>query len=116
MTQSGGIMGTPDGPTVGELFRRFDSLVNEVREFRRDVADQQRQFAREYLRRAEYDALQASDTIQVRGLEQEVHNLEKRMEKADDRRRTDRALIFSALVAPVLVAVLTALFLRGGMG
>ncbi len=116
MTHSGGIMGTPDGPTLGELFRRFDVLANEVREFRRDVADQQRQFASEYLRRAEYDALQTSDVIQVRGLEQEVHNLAKRMEASEERRRTDRALIFSALIAPVLVAVLVAAFLRGGVG
>ncbi len=108
-------MTIPDGPTLGELFRRFDVLANEVREFRRDVADQQRQFASEYLRRAEYDALQASDVVQLRGLEQEVHNLEKRMEKADERRRTDRALVLSALVAPILVAVFVAVFLRGGL-
>ncbi len=108
-------MTTPDGPTIGELFRRFDSLANEVREFRRDVAEQQRRFASEYLRRAEYDALQASDVVQLRGLEQEVHSLEKRMEKADERRRTDRALVLSALVAPILVAVFVAVFLRGGL-
>ncbi len=109
-------MTMPDGPTIGELFRRFDGLANEVREFRRDVAEQQRRFASEYLRRAEYDALQASDVVQLRGLEQEVHNLEKRMEKADERRRTDRALVLSALVAPILVAMFVAAFLRGGLG
>jgi hypothetical protein len=117
-------MSTPD-MTLGELGRRIDALMAEVRTTREamqvevrqtriDMTEHNRRFESEFLRKSEFEARQSADVMQLRGLESEVHALVKRQEASDERRRTDRALIISAFVAPLVVAVFVALLLNGG--
>lgn len=104
---------TDDAPALGEVARRLDDLVREVREMRREMAEERKDFHARYLPRVEFDLSQQSDAIQVRGLEGEVHNIKKRLDTTEDRRRQDRALLLGSLAFPLLVTLLGALLLSG---
>ena len=102
-----------DAPVLGEVVRRLDDVVREVREMRREMAEERKDFQARFLPRAEFDLSQQADGIQVRGLEGEVHNIKKRMDTTEDRRRQDRALLLGSLAFPLLVTLLGALLLSG---
>lgn len=100
-------------PTLGELARRFEDRLADVREdiqalgLRLDsrVSLERYQLEREALGK-EVTAL----TERVRAIEMD-RDRERRQKDADqraaeDQRRQDRRLIFTALIAPVLVLLL----------
>jgi len=102
--------------TLGELARRIDALLSEVRQTRIEMVEHNRRYESEFLRKTEFEARQAADVAQVRGLESEVHSIQKRLDSTEDRRRTDRALIISSFIAPLVVALLVAFLLRSSGG
>jgi hypothetical protein len=122
---------TPDGPTLGEVVRRLDDAVRELREMRREIADDRARFEARFLPRAEFDLAQAADAIQMRGLEGETHSVAKRLEalevkvdgktrevngrvdQIEERYRAYRTLVLSAFVFPLLVMLIGGLLISG---
>ena len=100
-----------------DIARRLDLLEQLLRELpdRLDAA---------YLRRETYEADQRADGVQLRGLEAEVRSLRHEIEKLEsdiaaerkDREKeaaTNRRLIVSAFLAPIVVAIVLAIVLGG---
>jgi hypothetical protein len=109
---------TGDGPSLGEVVRRLEDIVARLDEMQRGTADLQARFEKTYVRSDVFQAVQATDAVQVRGLEGELHSLSKRFDATDarintieERRRQDRALVLSSLAFPLIIAVVTAVFL-----
>jgi tetrahydromethanopterin S-methyltransferase subunit G len=120
-----------DEPTLGELFRRLDAAVTEVRELRREIAEDRQRFELKFLPRAEFDLAQHSDAIVIRGLENETHSVAKRLDnveakidaksremhqridKVEERRRADRALVLTGLAFPLILLLIGALIATG---
>lgn len=113
---------TGDEVTVGELVRRLeetgrrfenrlDEVVRRLEQSSKNSAERESRFEQLFLPRREFELSQQVDATQARGLESEVHKITKRMDVTEDRRRGDRILVFTALVAPVLVALMTAAIL-----
>jgi hypothetical protein len=113
---------TSDGLSMGELMRRIEDIVARLDEMQRGTAEREARFEKTYVRADVFQQVQATDAVQVRGLESEIHSLSKRFDATDaristveERRRQDRALVLSGLAFPLIVALLTALFLTGRM-
>jgi hypothetical protein len=113
---------TSDGPSMGELMRRIEDIVARLDEMQRGTAEREARFEKTYVRSDVFREVQATDAVQVRGIEAEIHSLSKRFDATDtrigtieERRRQDRALVLSGLAFPLIVALLTALFLTGRM-
>lgn len=99
---------TPDGPTLGEVMRGVDDLKRQLGEVSKLIASERAESARIYVRSDVFAAERSADAIQLQGLEQEVHSLSKRIDESDARKRTDRALILSGLIFPIVVALVVA--------
>jgi hypothetical protein len=117
--------------TLGEVARRLEEVVSELREMRREAAEDRQRFEARFLPRAEFDLAQQSDAILIRGLENETHSVARRLDavdnkvdvkakelyervdKVEERRRVERALLWTSLGAPVLILLLSALFVTG---
>jgi hypothetical protein len=109
---------TGDGPSLGEVVRRLEDIVARLDEMQRGTAEREARFEKTYVRSDVFQAVQATDAVQVRGLEGEIHSLSKRFDATDarintieERRRQDRALVLSSLAFPLIIAVVTAVFL-----
>jgi hypothetical protein len=116
-----------DSPTLGEVVRRLDDAVRELREMRREIAEDRSRFEARFLPRAEFDLSQATDAIQMSGLERETHSVGKRLDaveiKSDEkiaevakglkeieqRRRSERMWLIGAVVMPSVLLLLNAL-------
>ncbi len=128
------------------LGRRVDDVVRRLEEAARAGAEREARFESLFLPRREFELSQQADAIEMRGLTAEVHKVGKqqdaceaqrradaiqwdqrrkedqlasdaRWKEATDRRRADRTLVLSALVFPILVAIITAALLaQGGIG
>ncbi len=107
---------TDDAPTLGEVVRRLYDIVRRLDEMQRANAEREARYEQTYVRLDVFQARETADAIQVRGIEGEVHSLGKRLEQQEERRRTDRALLFTSLIAPLLVAAITAIFLARTIG
>jgi predicted RNA-binding protein len=113
---------TSDGPSLGEVVRRLEDIVARLDEMQRATAEREARFETIYVRSDVFKAVQATDAVQISGLEAEIHSLVKRFDATDarigtveERRRQDRALVLSGLAFPLIIALLTALFLTGRM-
>jgi predicted RNA-binding protein len=113
---------TGDGPSLGEVVRRLEDIVARLDEMQRATAEREARFETIYVRADVFRAVQATDAVQMSGLEAEIHSLVKRFDATDtrigtveERRRQDRALVLSGLAFPLVIALLTALFLTGRM-
>ncbi len=111
-----------NGPTLGEVVRRLEDIVVRLDEIQRGTAEREARFEKTYVRVDVFEAVQATDAVQLRGIEGEIHSLSKRFDATDaristveERRRQDRALVLSGLAFPLIIALLTALFLTGRM-
>ncbi|MDR3079461.1 MAG: hypothetical protein LBV60_00780 [Streptomyces sp.] len=112
-----------DEPTLGELARRFEDRLADVRDdiqtlgFRLDsrVSMERYQLEREAMAKE----LQQI-TERVRGIEvdreQEQRQRDTDQRAVEDRRRADRRLAFTALVAPVILLILQAYIAARGAG
>jgi hypothetical protein len=117
------------GPTLGEVVRRLDEAIREIRETRRERAESHSRSEATYLRKTEFAAERQTDAVVIRGLENEVHSTSKRIEaldveltvgfkdvKADlqrieERRRTDRMWLVGGLAFPIILMLVAAVML-----
>jgi hypothetical protein len=113
---------TSDGPSLGEVVRRLEDIVARLDEMQRTSAEREARNEKIYVRADVFAAREATDAVQLRGIEGEIHSLSKRFDATEtristmeERRRQDRALVLSGLAFPLIVALLTALFLTGRM-
>src|SRR5688572_24262675 len=104
-----------DAPTVDEIVRRLDDVSRRLDEITARVELRESRMEAAYVRKDVFEAVQAADVTQMRGLEGEVHNIGKRLDTTEDRRRQDRALLLGSLAFPLLVTLLGALLLTGRM-
>lgn len=121
----------PDGngaPTLGEVTRRLDDVSRRLDAVVQRIEASQQRFEATFVRIDLYERDKKADGFQMRGLEEEQHSLGKRhtaditrldgrvddltesvdgkFKQQEERRRTDRALVFSALIAPILVLLI----------
>jgi hypothetical protein len=124
-----------DAPTLGEVVRRLDEVSRRLDDVSTRLDQREVRMAAEYQRRDVAEAQAQADAIQLRGLEAEQHSIGKRLDaeaaalarrldtetsalsvrlnRAEDQRRQDRALLLGSLAFPLLVMLLGALFLSG---
>lgn len=104
----------PTEPTLGEVMRRLEDVRTDLKDDFRELAlrlDSKVSLERYQLeQQARDDALKLM-TERVKGIEEArtlaAQNRQDEAQRAADRRAADRRLIFTALVAPVLLLILT---------
>lgn len=111
---------TPDhgengSPTMGEMSRRLDAAVREIRDLVQEVRQDRNQMHQTYLPREQYNALRQADDVQIAGLEREQHNLVKRLDAFESQQRTNRALVWGSLLFPILAALIVVILTSGGL-
>lgn len=113
----------PDEPTLGEVVRRLEAVHQDLKDDFRDVAG--RLDSKVSIERYQYEKEAAAErerllTERIRAVEearaQEAREKQETEQKAADRRASDRRLIFSALIAPVLMLILTLYLTSQGAG
>lgn len=113
----------PDEPTLGEVMRRLEDVRTDLKDDFRELGlrlDSKVSLERYQLeQQARDDALKLL-TERVKGTEeardQEERQRRDEAQRAADRRAADRRLIFTALVAPVLLLILTVYLNAQGAG
>lgn len=104
-----------DEPTLGELARRLEAVHLDLKEDFRELAkrlDAKVSLERYELERRSRDEVHTQLTERIAAIEeariqeQRQHDADRRA--AEERRRSDRRLAFTALVAPVLLILLQA--------
>jgi hypothetical protein len=67
-----------------------------------------------------FAAREATDAVQLRGIEGEIHSLSKRFDATDtristmaERRRQDRTVLLLGLAFPLIIALISAFFSAG---
>lgn len=93
-----------DEPSNGELWR----LITEVRADLSLRLDQ-------LVRRDVYDARETARDRAMESLQRDIQEVKDDQDKVEDRRAADRRLIFTALVAPVLMLLLTIYLAKQGV-
>ncbi|MEW2420428.1 hypothetical protein AB0911_07780 [Streptomyces nigra] len=113
----------PDEPTLGEVVRRLEAVHQDLKEDFRDVAG--RLDGKVSIERYQYEKEAGAEreralTERVREIEaareKEKEEKQQAEQKLADRRAADRRLIFSALIAPVLMLILTLYLTSQGAG
>lgn len=113
----------PDEPTLGEVVRRLEAVHQDLKDDFRDVAG--RLDSKVSIERYQYEKEAAAErerlmTERIRTIEeartQEAREKMEAEQKAADRRASDRRLLFSALIAPVLMLLLTLYLTSQGAG
>lgn len=113
----------PDEPTLGEVVRRLEAVHLDLKEDFRDVAG--RLDGKVSIERFQYekDAQLERDRLRDERLkaiedarEREAREKQEAEQKAATQRASDRRLIFSALIAPVLMVLLTLYLNSQGAG
>lgn len=105
---------TDSAPTLGEVVRRLDDVSRRLDEITARVEAREARMEAAFVRKDVFEAVQVADATQVRGIESEVHTIIKRLDLAEERRRTDRALLFTSLIAPLLLMLIGAVVLTNG--
>lgn len=88
--------------TNSEIVRRLDDITARI-------ADLVRQLETGYVRRDVAEAESKTTAVLLDGLENEVHGLGKRMDRADENATANRRLAIAGLVYPLIVGVIVAL-------
>lgn len=113
----------PDDPTLGEVMRRLEDVRQDLKEDMRELGtrlDSKVSMERYQLEQLARDEAIKLLTERVKGIEeardQEARARRDAEQRAADRRAADRRLIFTALVAPVLLLLLTVYLGAKGAG
>jgi hypothetical protein len=100
----------PDGPTLGEIARRLEAVHADLKEDLREYGsrlDKKVSLERYQLEQAARDAAVTAAAERVRALEEareaDAREADRQRRAVEDRRRADRRLLFTALIAPVLL-------------
>lgn len=112
-----------DEPTLGEIVRRLEAVHADLKEDVRELGsrlDSKVSMERYTIEQANRDDAAKRLSERVTGIEeareQEHRQADQDRQKDDDRRRTDRRLVFTALVAPILVLLFQAYLASKGAG
>jgi CHASE3 domain sensor protein len=112
-----------DDPSNGELARRLEAVHQDLKEDFREIAtrlDAKVSLERYELERRNRDEVHVAMMERIQAIEtarqKERQDAEMARQKAEDQRRADRRLIFSALVVPVLIVLLQAFLAAKGAG
>lgn len=113
----------PDEPTLGEVVRRLEAVHQDLKEDFRDVAGrldgkvsiERFQFERDAALERERLSNERIKAIEEARAREAREKLEAE-QKAADRRAGDRRLAFSALIAPVVMLLLTIYLNSRGAG
>ncbi|MFH9610412.1 hypothetical protein [Streptomyces sp. NPDC017448] len=104
----------PDEPTLGEVMRRLEDVRTDLKDDLREMGtrlDSKVSLERYQLEQLAKDEALRQVAERVRGIEEAREQAAERRradeQRAADRRAADRRLIFTALVAPVLLLILT---------
>jgi hypothetical protein len=110
-------------PTLGEVCRRLENVRQDLKEDIREIGS--RLDSKVSMERYQLEQQARDETVKlllerVRGLEeareQEAENRRREDQRLADRRAADRRLLFTALVAPVLLVLLTVYLNARGAG
>lgn len=113
----------PDDPTLGEVMRRLEDVRQDLKEDMRELGT--RLDSKVSMERYQLEQLARDETIKllterIKGIEeardQEARAHRDAEQRIADRRAGDRRLIFTALVAPVLLLLLTVYLSARGAG
>jgi hypothetical protein len=112
-----------DEPTLGEVVRRLEAIHADLKEDLREYGarlDKKVSVERYELERRAADDVHRQVIERVAAIEaervQEKREAEAERRKREDERRADRRLVFSCLVAPVLLLILQAYLAARGAG
>lgn len=104
----------PDEPTLGEVMRRLEDVRTDLKDDFRELGlrlDSKVSLERYQLEQAARDEALRLAVERIKGIEeqreQEARSRRDEEQRLADRRAADRRLIFTALVAPVLLLILT---------
>ncbi|MFC8862642.1 MULTISPECIES: hypothetical protein [Streptomyces] len=104
----------PDEPTLGEVMRRLEDVRTDLKDDLREMGarlDSKVSLERYQLEQAARDEALRLAVERIKGIEeqreQEARSRRDEEQRLADRRAADRRLIFTALVAPVLLLILT---------
>ncbi len=113
----------PDEPSNGELARRLEAVHQDLKEDFRELAkrlDAKVSLERYELERRNRDEVHVAMMERIQAIEtsrtEEQRKAQESRQKAEDQRRADRRLIFSALVVPVLLVLLQVYLTAKGAG
>lgn len=114
----------PDDPTLGEVARRLEAIHQDLKEALREYGDRLEKkvsIERYELERRAADDVHRQVIERVANIEtarsKERQDSEAQQRKLEDQRRADRRLVFSCLIAPVLLLLLQMyLAARGAAG
>ena len=112
-----------DGPSNGELARRLEAVHQDLKEDFRELAkrlDAKVSVERYEIERRNRDEVHVQLMERIAAFEaaraEEQRKADAARQKAEDQRRADRRLAFTALVAPVLLILLQAYLAARGAG
>jgi hypothetical protein len=112
-----------DDPSNGELARRLEAIHQDLKEDFRELAkrlDAKVSLERYELERRNRDEVHVQMMERITAIEtarqKERQDADVVRQKAEDQRRSDRRLIFSALIVPVLIVLLQAYLAARGAG
>jgi hypothetical protein len=104
-----------DEPSNGELARRLDAIHVDLKEDFRELVgllEKKVSVERYEIERKNRDEVHVAMMERIQAIEtarqKERQDAEVARQKAEDQRRADRRLVFSALIAPVLILLLQA--------
>jgi hypothetical protein len=110
-------------PSNGELARRLEAVHQDLKEDLREVGkrlDTKVSVERYELERRAADAVHVALIERVAAIEaeraQEKRDAELERRKREDERRSDKRLVFSALIVPVLIVLLQVYLSSRGAG
>lgn len=113
----------PDEPTLGEVMRRLEDVRVDLKDDFRELGlrlDSKVSLERYQLEQAARDEALRLAVERIKGIEeqreQEARTRRDDEQRLADRRAADRRLIFTALVAPVLLLILTVYLSAQGAG
>lgn len=110
-------------PTLGEVMRRLEDVRQDLKEDFRELGSRldgkvsMERYQLEQLAREESQRLLAERVTSIENArEQEKEKKQQEDQRTADRRAADRRLLFSALIAPVLLLLLTVYIQARGAG
>ena len=113
----------PNDPTLGEVMRRLEDVRQDLKEDFRELGvrlDSKVSMERYQLEQVARDEAIRQIVERIRGIEEARQQAAERRrqeeQKLADRRAADRRLLFSALIAPVLMLLLTVYINAQGAG
>lgn len=102
-----------DDITTGELARRIESAVQvlggSLEALRKEIVALGTRVESTYLRQDLASAFRITDQAYIAKVQNDLQDLDKELRITQDQRRTDRRLMWTSLVAPLLILGITLL-------